>query len=239
MFGGGLTEAGTRRLKNYFNYFTEVEEYFVKKRSKNLLISPLDWCLIELWKDEGIPLHIALRGIDRSFEAAEKRRGKSPTTLFYCHPAVSEAFEEYQRAMVGATSPSPVSTPAAPFAPRQVLDHLQELRKTLERQTGDAFTRGARRLESLEKEVAAHPERDYRELDQDLNQLARRLADDLREQLPAKQVDQLKIEVRKELKLYRKHLSKASYARLQNSYLERKIRQLYDLPDFSLLELSV
>ena len=226
-------------MKNYFNYFTEIEEYFVKKRSKHLLISPLDWCLIELWKQEAIPLHVVLRGIDRSFEAAEKRRGKKPTTLFYCHPAVSEAFEEYQRAMVGAASARPASPSPAPFAPRQVLDHLQELGNSLKRHTGEAFVRAVRRLESLEEEVARHPERDYRDLDQELNQLARSLADDLRQQLPAEQVRDLKTDIRKELKLYRKHLSKESYARLQTNYLERKIRQLYDLPDFGLLELSV
>ena len=31
---------------NYFNYFTEIEEYFWKKRGAHLLVSPLDWAAI-------------------------------------------------------------------------------------------------------------------------------------------------------------------------------------------------
>lgn len=226
-------------MRNYFNYFTEVEEYFSKKRSKNLLVSPLDWCLIELWKQNGIPLHIVQRGIDRSFAAAQKRRGKSPTTLFYCHPAVLEAFEDYQRALVGSASAAHQSTSPAPFDFQQIMDHFQELRKTLNRRSGEAFARTAGRLGSLEKEVAAQPDRDYREVDQDLNQLAAALANELRRQLPPTKIQELKTEVRQELKLYRKHLSKDSYGRLRRNYLDRKVRQLYDLPEFGLLELSL
>ena len=88
-------------MDNYFNYFTEVEEHFIRRRQKNLLVPPLDWCLIELWKNNGIPIHVVIRGIDRSFETARSRR-TSPRSLSYCHPAVTQAFEEYQRAMVGS-----------------------------------------------------------------------------------------------------------------------------------------
>ncbi|HSR51430.1 MAG TPA: hypothetical protein VLV83_11420 [Acidobacteriota bacterium] len=94
-------QPGRADLNNYFNYFTEIEEYFARKRGKNLLVSPLDWCLIELWRDSGVPLNIALRGIDRSFEAAEKRGRSAPRSLFYCHPAVLEAHDEHQQAMLG------------------------------------------------------------------------------------------------------------------------------------------
>src|SRR2546427_9004959 len=35
---------------NYFNYFTEIEEYFWKKRGAHLLVSPLDWAIMEAWQ---------------------------------------------------------------------------------------------------------------------------------------------------------------------------------------------
>ena len=42
---------------NYFNYFTEVEEHFQRARGTSLfLLSPLDWALIESWKNAGVPL---------------------------------------------------------------------------------------------------------------------------------------------------------------------------------------
>src|SRR5690606_34625703 len=115
-------------MRNYFTYFTEIEEYFVRKRGKNLLISPLDWCLVEVWKDQGIPLHIVLRGIDRSFETASKQQKRPPRTLFYCHPAVMEAFEEYQEAMVGkGEEPERSGSQEASFNTEQVEEHVGSL----------------------------------------------------------------------------------------------------------------
>jgi hypothetical protein len=46
-------------LMNYYNYFTEVENEFVRRRGKHMLVSPLDWSLIETWKQRGVPLRIA------------------------------------------------------------------------------------------------------------------------------------------------------------------------------------
>ncbi len=51
-------------MENYFNYFTEIEERFLRRRGGGLLLSTLDWALIETWKDAGIPLEAVLRGID-------------------------------------------------------------------------------------------------------------------------------------------------------------------------------
>src|SRR3974377_782542 len=58
---------------NYFNYFTEIEEYFWQKRGAHLLVSPLDWAIVETWQKAGIPLSAVLTGIHRAFE----RRGRA------------------------------------------------------------------------------------------------------------------------------------------------------------------
>src|SRR5882724_5037341 len=86
---------------NYFNYFTEIEEYFWKKRGANLLVSPLDWAIMEAWQQAGVPLEAALKGIDRAFEShARSRRGGRPMkSLAYCTDAVLEAAEEAQEAI--------------------------------------------------------------------------------------------------------------------------------------------
>ena len=55
-------------VDNYFNYFTEIEEHFQRRRGGILLLSTLDWALIETWKDAGIPLEAVLRGIDAAFD---------------------------------------------------------------------------------------------------------------------------------------------------------------------------
>src|ERR687884_204513 len=83
-------QATTRARLNYFNYFTEIEDAFIRRRGKHLLVSPLDWSLMESWKEMGVPLHVVLRGIERAFIAAhladsqialaracEERRGRA------------------------------------------------------------------------------------------------------------------------------------------------------------------
>lgn len=221
-------------MKNYFNYFTEIEEHFVRKRGKNLLVSPLDWCLIELWRDSDIPLHVALRGIDRSFESALQRQKKVPRSLFYCHPSVLEAFEEYSRAMVGAPVPIPNSQQETlPKAP--VLQYLAQLEKRVEQHQGEVFQRVASRLSRLKSEVASRRAHDFEQIDRDLAQMGTVILDSLKERLDAKVLSELKAQVKRELKVYKKRLSKEMYARLELHYFNRKVRERYQLPEFSLL----
>src|ERR671932_1113401 len=88
---------------NYFNYFTEIEEAFIRRRGKHLLLSPMDWALIESWKEMGVPLFVALRGIERAFDSHEaKPRRRSVKTLLYCQEEVEAQFAEWQEAQVGA-----------------------------------------------------------------------------------------------------------------------------------------
>jgi hypothetical protein len=90
---------------NYFNYFTEIEEHFWKKRGAHLLVSPLDWAIMETWQKAGVPLEAALQGIDRAFESYQRSRrgaGKPLKSLAYCTDAVLEAAAERQEAAAGA-----------------------------------------------------------------------------------------------------------------------------------------
>ena len=90
---------------NYFNYFTEIEEYFWKKRGAHLLVSPLDWAIMEAWQKAGVPLEAVLKGIDKAFESYQRSRrgaGKALKSLAYCTDAVLEAAEEKQEAAAGS-----------------------------------------------------------------------------------------------------------------------------------------
>jgi hypothetical protein len=96
---------------NYFNYFTEVEEEFVRRRGKHLRISPLDWALVESWKDAGIPLYIVLRGITRAFDAydARPRRFARINSISYCEQAIEATYAEYRLSQVGAGTADPTA----------------------------------------------------------------------------------------------------------------------------------
>src|SRR2546423_8786679 len=90
---------------NYFNYFTEIEEAFIRRRGRHLLLSPMDWALIESWKEMGVPLHVALRGIERAFDSYEARpRNRSVKTLFYCQEEVEAQFAEWLESRRGASA---------------------------------------------------------------------------------------------------------------------------------------
>ena len=97
-------------LENYFNYFTEIEERFQKRRGSALLLSTLDWALIETWKDAGIPLEAALRGIDETFDKYDRRPSKSKkiNRLAYCSQEILSAAEDIKEAAIG-TAPAKAS----------------------------------------------------------------------------------------------------------------------------------
>src|SRR6516165_5129970 len=104
---------------NYFNYFTEIEEYFWKKRGSHLLVSPLDWAIMETWQRAGVPLQDVFKGIDRAFESYGRSRrgaGKPLKSLAYCTDAVLEAAEEQAEAATGKARNSTRTTQSESFS---------------------------------------------------------------------------------------------------------------------------
>ena len=91
-------------MHNYFNYFTEIEEHFQRRRGTILLLSTLDWALIETWKDAGIPLEAVLRGIDEAFDHYDRspRKTRKVNSLAFCSQEVLAAAEEIKEAAVGS-----------------------------------------------------------------------------------------------------------------------------------------
>ena len=224
-------------MRNYFNYFTEIEEYFSRQRGRHLFVSPLDWCLIELWKDSGIPLHVVLRGIDRSFESSAARDRKPPGTLYYCHPAVTEAFEEHQTAHVGAAEQDQVADASA-LTKRQVEELLDELSRVLSSEEGEGFRRAIDRLRGLRQELGKQAHPNFEEVDRSLSHVAGLVAEALLERMDQDSVKELKKAVRRELRVYRKYLSEQAYRELFENYLNRKVIEESEIPSFSLFDLD-
>lgn len=93
---------------NYYNYFTEIEDTFVRRRGKNLLLNPLDWAMIEGWQERGIPLHVVIRAIESVFDAFDKKpaQPRSIKSLFYCREEVEAQFLEWSNSQTGKSGPS-------------------------------------------------------------------------------------------------------------------------------------
>src|SRR5215472_17779247 len=115
-------------MRNYFNYFTEIEERFQQRRGSILLLSTLDWALIETWQEAGIPLDAALRGIDAAFDKYEQRqkrgRMRKINGLAWCAQAVMEAAEEMREASAGTGSAATAPAETG-FEHERVAAHLE------------------------------------------------------------------------------------------------------------------
>src|SRR2546423_11115249 len=113
---------------NYFSYFSEIEDTFIRRRGKHLMLSPLDWALIEGWKERGVPLHVALRGIEHSFDSYEaKKQKRTVKTLLYCQEEVEAQYAEWLESRVGSHDKEEsdgADETKSPFPRDVVLAHL-------------------------------------------------------------------------------------------------------------------
>src|ERR1700735_2320283 len=118
-------------LMNYFAYFSEIEERFQQRRGSILLLSTIDWALIETWRDAGIPLEAVLRGIDDAFDKHDAKRAvaKTPTRkingLAWCAQAVMQATEEMQEAATGMAKSAPREQQKSGFEGERVAAFLE------------------------------------------------------------------------------------------------------------------
>jgi len=124
-------------VQNYFNYFTEIEEHFQRRRGSLLLLSTLDWALIETWREAGIPLEVVLRGIDEAFDKFNARQQKSARRLrqvnglAWCAQSVMEAAEQQKDAAIGI-APEATSRTDAGFEAQRIADHLETAAQALD-----------------------------------------------------------------------------------------------------------
>jgi hypothetical protein len=91
---------------NYFNYFTEIEDTFVRRRGKHLFLSPLDWAMMESWQERGVPLHIVIRAIESVFDVFDKQPPgtRAIKSLFYCREEIEVQYAEWVTSQTGKSS---------------------------------------------------------------------------------------------------------------------------------------
>ena len=237
---------------NYFNYFTEIEDAFVRRRGKHLFLSPMDWALIERWKELKVPLHIVLRGIEQSFDSWEsKPRKRSVKSLLYCQEEIEALYAEWLESQVGAAPAERRDEPSVadenlPFPRQNVLDHLERGRHALKqasarRPSDDDLTEGISRvieiLAELQKDFATAARPDARQLEVSLTGLERTLSDALLRIVSQEEMARSQKEVKEQLRPYRSHMDKAAYEQTFNNLLLKRLREDLDLPRLSLFYL--
>ncbi len=120
---------------NYFNYFSEIEETFVRRRGKHLLLSPIDWALIETWQERGVPLHVVLRGIEKVFDSRDQnaKQTRSVKSLFYCKEEIEAQYAEWLERQVGKNGAAEIENASggAQFSEESIKTHLDAVGKQL------------------------------------------------------------------------------------------------------------
>lgn len=244
---------------NYFNYFTEIEDTFIRRRGKHLLLSPMDWALIESWKEMGVPLHVALRGIERAFDSFEaKPRRRSVKSLLYCQEEVEAQFGEWQEAQVGAASVENNGAGAndetegddarLPFPRAVIVEHLERVRVALLRicdgrkksrgdHLCDALSRAASRLKELETDFASARRPDAERLEESLTSLEKMLDEALRASITASELAIARAESEEQLQPYRNRMERAVFEQTLDNLLLKRLRDAHGLPRLSLFYL--
>jgi hypothetical protein len=219
---------------NYFNYFTEIEEHFQRARGTGLfLLSPLDWALIESWKNAGIPLEAVLRGIDAAFAKWRARRPRieKVNSLAYCAQAVLKEAE----AMAGA-EPRPART-AAPFELEELRRFLTRNASVLRERDSPAYQEIASALERLAAEAELWYDR-LEELEQRLTALEEKMIAAARAAQSEESLVAARRALEQELRPYRSKMTAAQLALLEKQYLERQLLEEARLPRLSLFYLK-
>ncbi|HEY6390228.1 MAG TPA: hypothetical protein VIX89_03050 [Bryobacteraceae bacterium] len=217
---------------NYFNYFTEVEERFRKARGAGLfLMSPLDWALVETWKNAGVPLTAVLRGIDVAFEKwrARKNRIQNVNSVAYCSQAV---LAEAQ--LMAGVAAQPGKRSAAPFSLEELASYLQTNLADLKARAGyEEIAAGLER-------VTAETESMYRDLE-DIERRLTALEDKMVAIARSHQTDDQLLQARRELdqqlRPYRGKMTAEQLTMLEKQYLDRQLLESNGLPRLSLFYL--
>ena len=235
---------------NYFNYFSEIEETFVRRRGRNLLLSPLDWALIESWQQREVPLHIVLRGIEKVFDGVDKQPNKKRTikSLMYCREEIEAQFANWLEMQIGKNGASETSvkisdvekqTENSLFPAESIENHLikisQELQFAKSKAQGslrETLEKVLRRLSELKKLST-----DAEKLETELEKLDCLIDESLLQTTDENTISEIKSDVAKQLASYKIKMETDVYQRTFDLMLLKHLREQTAIPRLSLFYL--
>jgi hypothetical protein len=231
---------------NYFNYFSEIEETFNRRRGKHLFLSPLDWALIETWQQRGVPLHVVLRGIEKVFDGVDSqpKRRRSVKSLMYCREEIEALHQEWLERQIGKNQENGngeffAEKESSLLSDDSIKTHLENVRSQLvvtrEKAAGElreVLGRVVSRLAELEKTFA-----DAESLEDSLTDLEKLIDQTLIQTADQKTLESFKEEINKHLASYRGKMEKEVFERTFELMLLKKLREAASVPRLSLFYL--
>jgi hypothetical protein len=235
-------------VRNYFNYFTEIEERFQQRRGVIHLLSTLDWALIDMWREAGIPLEAALRGIDTAFDRYDQRQKKARMRrivgLAWCARAVMEAAEEMREASAGSAPAAPAPADTG-FEHERVAAYLEATAGALDSAsvTAEVCVATAKRLRELAADVrGGEPAKsstvDLESLERTLTVFEEKLFAALTAAAPEELLVALKEHAARELAPYRSRMGVVQLRQVEHQFVQKQLLAHYNLPRLSLFYMS-
>jgi hypothetical protein len=238
---------------NYFNYFTEIEERFQQRRGSLLMLSTLDWALIETWREAGVPLEAVLRGIDAAFDKHDAqrlrtaRRQRKVNGLAWCAQAVLEAIEQAREAAVGAAPAQPAEPRESGFEAARIAQYLTRNANALDAAAAglpppanSAAAETAARLRSLAAPRSSPTDNpqpatcNLEDLDRTLTVLEEKLFAALLTATPEDRLTALRAQADRELAPYRGKMQAVQIKQVQQQFLQKRLLESHSLPRLSL-----
>jgi hypothetical protein len=232
-------------VENYFNYFTEIEEHFQRRRGGILLLSTLDWALIETWKNAGVALEAVLRGVDDAFDKYDQRPSKSKkvNSLAYCSQAVLAAAEDMKEAAVGATAEEKVQRDPG-FEAAQIAAFLRQNAEKLDKANlpeREGFATGALAREEAAtlREMAKAIERSGKlprleDLERRLTVMEEKLFALVMAATPDDELVNVRAEADRDIAPYRRNMTVGQVEQLHKQYVHKRLLERCGVPRLSL-----
>jgi hypothetical protein len=237
-------------VQNYFNYFTEIETRFQARRGSILLLSTLDWALIEMWREAGVPLEAVLRGIDDAFDKYDQRSNKAGgrlrkvNGLAWCAQSVMQATEEMLEAAIGGAKPSAKEPQDSGFESARIAAYLNTNAEAIEAASlpaasGEAIHSIALRLRALATEIVTQPVLDNEALEVTLTALEERMFAALTLGATEDETVALRAQAARELAPYRGKMSAVQLKQVTEQFVHKRLMEARGLPRLSLFYMSL
>lgn len=221
---------------NYFNYFTEIEEAFIRRRGKHLLLSPIDWAMIEGWQERGVPLHVVIRGIETVFDARDKKpSNRSIKGLLYCREEIEAQFAEWVAMQAGNGSGETAAD--SEFAREDVAAQIQTvIAKLCASDNGslrEDFERACARLEELKNDLSD----DFEAVDRSLRDIEGFIERALLTHSDPETLENAKAETAAQLNEYKSGMEPDVYKKTFDLMVLKRLREDYGIPRLGLFYL--
>ena len=228
---------------NYYHYFTEIEQTFVRRRGRNLLLSPLDWALIQTWQEREVPLHVVLRAIEKVFDGVDSQpvaRKRNVKSLTYCREEIEAQYAEWLEQQVGKSSSEHHCKDdeqngflTAETISEHLANSIAALKRVGKPEIKEDLQRAIERLEKLKANLNGDSEATEKKLLEIENFLDQRL----KQNVESAHLNRIKNDAENHLAAYKNKMDREVYENTLNLMIMKRLREEAEIPRLSLFSL--